>query len=55
MLDADNYKSSYREKAPFKAVLIEITDYPCYVVKSTETKKIYELYYYQIKEILNQE
>jgi len=52
VINTDNYKSSYSEKTPFKAELYLITDYPCYWVRSLQTGKEYELYDYQIDNIL---
>ena len=52
VLDIDNYNVECGEKIPFKATLIEITDYPCYWVKSIITDRKYELYEHQIKEKL---
>lgn len=51
--DWSNYKESYskNEDYPMKAVLIEITNYPCYCVRSLKTGLEYELYGDQIKEI----
>lgn len=51
VLDVSNYSSNYSEKTPFKAVLIDVTGYPCYWVTSTITGNTYELYGYQILEI----
>jgi len=44
VLDTANYQASYCEKTPFKAELYEITDYPCFWVRSLVTGKEYELY-----------
>ena len=50
VIDTSNYKGEYAEDCPFKAILFEITEYPCYWVRSIETGKEYELYIFQIKE-----
>ena len=44
VIDVGNYRPSYAEEVPFMAELYEITDYPCYWVRSLATKKEYELY-----------
>ena len=54
VIDNSNYTASYAEKVPFKGVLYEITEYPCYWVRSIETGKEYELYSFQIKELNKQ-
>lgn len=51
VLNTDNYKANYSEETPFKATLYEITDYPCYWVRSLITNKKYELYDNQILEL----
>lgn len=53
VVDLSNYKSSYSEKIPFKGVLIDITNYPCYIVKSLSTGNEYELYESQLLEGLD--
>ena len=45
-----NYKVEYAEEVPFKAILVEVTDYPCYWVRSLKTGKEYEVYSAQIDE-----
>lgn len=52
VVDASNYKSSYAERVPFKAV---VTDKLANViwVKSLTTKKEYELYAHQILEAMD--
>lgn len=50
VIDVSNYNSEYCEKVPFKAVLTEVTDYPCFWVISIVTGRVYELYENQIKE-----
>ncbi len=52
VIDFSNYRESYHsdEDYPMKAVLLEISDYPCYYVKSLKTGKEYELYDMQIEE-----
>jgi hypothetical protein len=47
--DLSNYRAACGEKTPFTAELFEITDYPCYMVKSLATGKEYELYEAQIQ------
>lgn len=49
VLDTSNYKDSYSEKTPFKAIVEQIYDNEIWV-KSIETGKEYELYYNQILE-----
>jgi len=51
VIDSSNYTTAYAEEVPFKGILFEIDDYPCYWVRSNETGKEYELYSFQIKEI----
>lgn len=46
--DTSNYRNG--ERSPFPAVLFEVTDYPCYWVKSLVTGREYELYEAQIDE-----
>ena len=53
VLDLGNYKASYAEQTPFKAELYQITDYPCYWVRSKKTGKEYEIYKNQILEGLD--
>jgi hypothetical protein len=50
VVDTSNYRTT-EDTTPFKAILIEISDYPCYYVKSVSTGKEYELYSDQIKEL----
>lgn len=50
IMDTSNYNNG--EKRPFKAELYEITDYPCYWVRSLSTGREYELYDHQILEFL---
>ena len=52
VLDTSNYKNSYSEKTPFKAVVEQIYDNEIWV-KSVETGKQYELYYNQILEAMD--
>ena len=52
VLDTSNYKDSYSEKTPFKAVVEQIYDNEIWV-KSVETGKQYELYYTQILEAMD--
>lgn len=52
--DTSNYRNEYSkdEDTPeFKAVLFEISNYPCFWVRSVKTGKEYELYRMQIKEL----
>ena len=51
VIDNSNYKANYAEEVPFSAFLFEITEYPCYWVRSLVTGKEYELYSFQIKEL----
>jgi len=53
VVDLSNYVTEHSEQLPFKAVLTEITDYPCYLVRSNATGKTYELYYSQLLEGLD--
>lgn len=55
VIDNSNYTASYAEDTPFKGFLYEISDYPCYWVRSNVTGKEYELYSFQIKELNNEE
>ena len=55
VLSNDNYSAKYAEDTPFKAVIYEVTDYPCFWVKSLVTGKKYELYDFHIKELHNEE
>lgn len=50
VLDLGNYKTSFAETTPFKAILYDITGYPCFWVRSIVTGKEYELYGNQIEE-----
>lgn len=50
VVSVDNYQSQYAEEVPFKAVLLKITNYPCYWVKSETTGNEYELYDHQLLE-----
>lgn len=52
VLDTSNYKDSYSEKTPFKAVVEQNYDNEIWV-KSIETGKQYELYYNQILEAMD--
>lgn len=49
VVDASNYKDEYREKVPFKAVVVHKYESEI-VVMSVVTSKMYELYYEQILE-----
>lgn len=55
VLDTSNYKAEYckDEDYPMVAVLYEITDYPCYWVRSVKTGHEYELYSPQIQELVD--
>lgn len=53
IIDLGNYNSNYAEDIPFKGIITEITDYPCYQVRSLITGKEYELYESQILEGLS--
>lgn len=55
VIDNSNYKESYAEKCPFKAVITDRWKDNQIVVRSLETGKEYELYYYQILEFLSME
>lgn len=52
VLDTGNYKESYSEPTPFKAIVKDIYDNEIWVV-SLITGKEYELYYYQILETMD--
>ena len=52
VLDNSNYKAEYAEEVPFKARVIDVTDFTIDVV-SLVTEKRYELYYTQILEALD--
>lgn len=52
VLDLGNYKPSYREKTPFKAVAEQVLDNEVWV-RSIVTGKQYELYYSQILETMD--
>jgi len=52
VIDTSNYKASYSEKVPFKAIVTEKYDNELWV-KSLTTNKEYELYYNQIIEGLD--
>jgi len=51
VVDTSNYKTTYSEKVPFKAKVIE-KDNDTVTVKSVTTNKEYELYSHQILECL---
>lgn len=53
VIDWSNYREGYSENEdyPMKAILFEITDYPCYWVRSIKTGLEYELYTQQIAEL----
>jgi len=51
VLDNGNYKSSYAEKCPFKAIVKDVYEREI-VVTSITTGKEYELYYSQILETM---
>lgn len=53
VIDLGNYFIA--EEVPFKAILKEITDYPCYWVQSNVTGKNYEVYETQILESFPEE
>ena len=57
VLDVSNYKSEYSkdEDMPMKAILYEISDGPCFWVRSIKTNKEYELYRQQIEEFSSDE
>lgn len=52
VIDTSNYKTSYSEEVPFKAVVTEKLTNEVWV-KSLDTGKEYELYYNQILEFLD--
>lgn len=52
VLDNGNYKSSYAEKTPFKAIVEQVYENEI-CVKSLATNKKYELYYSQILETMD--
>lgn len=52
VLDNGNYKSSYAEKCPFKASVIDVYENEIRVT-SVETGKEYQLYYNQILEAMD--
>ena len=52
VIDTGNYKASYSEKIPFKAIVKDIYDNEIWV-ESIVTGKLYELYYNQILESMN--
>jgi len=52
VVDTSNYKSSYSEKVPFKAIVQEKFGIQIWV-KSVTTNKEYELYSYQILEAMD--
>lgn len=54
VIDTSNYKATYSEGVPFKAVVTEKFDLTIWV-KSITTGKEYELYYNQILEGLEME
>jgi hypothetical protein len=54
VLDTSNYKSSYGEEVPFKAV-VEDKDELNIIVISITTRKRYELYSHQILESMDLE
>lgn len=54
VIDTSNYRATYSEEVPFKAVVIEKFDLTIWV-KSINTGKEYELYYNQILEGLEME
>ena len=51
--DWSNYRAEYGkdEDYPMKAILFEITEYPCYLVRSIKTGLEFELYAQQIAEL----
>lgn len=51
VIDNSNYKKSYAEACPFKAVVEYKYEHEV-TVRSLKTKKEYELYYHQILEFL---
>ena len=54
VVDTSNYKTTYSENVPFKAIVTEKFDLTIWV-KSITTGKEYELYYNQILEGLEME
>lgn len=54
VIDTSNYRATYSEEVPFKAVVTEKFDLTIWV-KSINTGKEYELYYDQILEGLEME
>ena len=54
VIDTSNYKATYSEDVPFKAIVTEKFDLTIWV-KSITTGKEYELYYNQILEGLEME
>ena len=52
VIDTGNYKASYSEKIPFKAIVKDIYDNEIWA-ESIVTGKLYELYYNQILESMN--
>jgi len=52
VIDNSNYKPSYAEKVPFKAI-VQFKDELVVVVKSISTKKEYELYHNQVLEAMD--
>ena len=52
VIDTSNYRASYLEEIPFKAVVKEIYDSTIWV-ESLVTSKLYELYYNQILESMD--
>lgn len=46
--DLGNYNIVCAEMVPFEAIIYDITDYPCYLVRSLNTDREYELYESQI-------
>ena len=54
IIDTGNYIASFAEPTPFRARVIDKYEKEI-VVKSLETNKVYELYYFQILEYLDLE
>lgn len=52
VIDVSNYKSSYSEPVPFKAIVTYKSDNEV-TVESMTTGKEYELYYHQVLEFLD--
>lgn len=52
VVDNSNYKSSFAEEVPFKAIITYKNDHVIGVVSVT-TKKDYELYHHQILEAMD--